>query len=193
MVCVSGTIAVVGAVASAYGAVQQAHAASQADKFNEQIAKNNATIAQQNATFAGQEGEQNAATSEAKTRAEVGAIKANQAASGVDVNSGSDVDVRSSAAELGELNAITIRSNAARQAYGYQTQTASDNNQAQLDQSKSSSDETAGLTKAGSTLLTQGSSAYSTFVGNNSLNGLGGADYSSGNYAPVDQVPTYQS
>ena len=57
-----------------------------------------------------------------KAAERAGAIKAAQAASNVDVNSGSALDVRSSAAELGELNALTIRSSAARTAYGYETQ-----------------------------------------------------------------------
>ncbi len=59
-----------------------------------------------------------------KTRGQVGAIEASQAASNITVGSGSAVDVRSSAAEMGELDALTIRSNAEKQAYGYQTQAA---------------------------------------------------------------------
>lgn len=61
----------------------------------------------------------------------MGAIKAAEAAGNVDVNSGSAVDVQSSAAALGELNAITIRGNAAKEAYGYETQSTSFENQAQ--------------------------------------------------------------
>ena len=54
-----------------------------------------------------------------KTRAAVGQTLAGQGASGVDVNTGSSVDVRAGETKLGMLDALTIRANAARKAYGY--------------------------------------------------------------------------
>jgi hypothetical protein len=149
----AGAIGLIGtglsAASSIAGGMQQAQSA----KYNAQIQSNNAQIAQQNATFAGEEGAANAGAEQQKTRAQVGGIKAAQAANNVDVNSGSAVDVRSSAAELGELNAITIRSNAARTAYGYQTAAASDTAQAALDKQQAQYDTEAGVVKAGTTLL----------------------------------------
>lgn len=156
---------------SAVGSIEKGQASSAAAKYNAGIAQNNATIAQQNATFAGQEGEQNAAIAEGKTRAQVGAITAAQAANGVEVNSGSALDVRSSAAELGELNAINIRANAARQAYGFQTEATSDQAQAQLNKSQAQSDSTAGYIGAGSTLLSAAGNKnknYSDFLSSQS-------------------------
>lgn len=135
------------------GAIQQGRASSASAKYNSAIASNNATIATQNAQFAGEAGEAQAAMSEKKTRAEVGSIQNNQAASGINVNSGSAVDVRSSAAENGELDAITIRSNAARQAYGYQAQSTSENAQATLDKSQAGYDSTAGDISGATTFL----------------------------------------
>lgn len=52
----------------------------------------------------------------------VGQQRAGIAASGVDVNSGSAVDVQADTRHLGELDALTIRTNAAREAWGYQVQ-----------------------------------------------------------------------
>lgn len=156
---------------SAVGSIEKGQASSAAAKYNAGIAQNNATIAQQNATFAGQEGQQNAAIAEGKTRAQVGAITAAQAANGVEVNSGSALDVRSSAAELGELNAINIRANAARQAYGFQTEATSDQAQAQLNKSQAQSDSTAGYISAGSTLLSAAGNKnnnYSDFLSSQS-------------------------
>lgn len=150
---------------SAVGSIEQGQASSAAAKYNAGIAQNNAQIAQQNATFAGQEGEENAAVAEGKTRAQVGAITAAQAANGVEVNSGSALDVRSSAAELGELNAINIRANAARQAYGYNTEASSDVGQSQLDKSKSQQDSTAGYIKGGSTLLSASANQNNNYSG----------------------------
>lgn len=125
----SGLSAATGAV----GAATSGAAARQAAQYNAQIAGINQQVSEQNAIQATQAGEQQAGMSQQKTRATVGAIKAGQAASGVDINSGSAVDVRSSAAQLGELDAINIRANAARTAYGYGNQAAGFGAQAQLD------------------------------------------------------------
>lgn len=138
---------------SAYSSVQQGKQAATAANYNASVAANNAQIATQNATVAGQVGAEQTAIEQQKTRAAIGGIKAAQAASGIDVNSESAVDVRSSAEELGQLNAITVRSNAARTAYGYQTQAQSDTSQSQLDQQEAGYDKTAGYDKAATTLL----------------------------------------
>ncbi len=117
----------------AYGQHKSAEAASNAQKYNAQVADQNASIAAQKALWTTQEGEQAVNNSEMKTAAQTSAIKTNQAASGIEVNSGSAVDVDNSARILGKMDALTIRSNAARQAYGYQTEQVSDQNQATLD------------------------------------------------------------
>ena len=155
----------IGAGVGAIGAMSSASAASDAAKYNAEVAQQNQQIATQNATLAGQAGEQEAAQSEQKTRAEVGAIKASQAAGNIDVNSGSAVDVQSSAASLGELNAITIRGNAAKEAYGYETQSTGFANQATLDTSQASSDMTAGEIAAPATLLGGAGSAGLSYAG----------------------------
>lgn len=160
-----GTIAsIAGAGLGAFGAIQSAHASSAAASYNAEVAANNAQIAKQNATWASQAGEQQAGMSAAKTRATVGAMEANQAASGVDIGSGSALDVRSSAKELGQLDAINIRANAARQAYGYDVQSSSFNSQSQLDRYEASQDTTAGYINAGSSILGGVGSASSNYA-----------------------------
>lgn len=148
---------------SMYGAQQSAQAAAQAASYNAAVDKGNQQIALQNATYAGQAGEAQAGLSEMKTRANVGAIKANQAASGVDVNSGSAVDTRSSAAALGQLDALTIRSNAAREAYGYQTAAYSHGAAAGLGKAEAAADIQAGKIGAATTLLGGAGDAASQF------------------------------
>lgn len=160
---VAEVASVAGAGIAAVGAIQQGNAASQAAAYNAQVAANNAKIATQNAALIGAEGENNVAQAQSATRAKVGGIIASQAASGVDVNSGSAVDVRSSAAELGELNAINIRANAAREAYGQQTQSASFTGQSALDRAQSANDTTAGDLKAGGTLLSGFGNAWTQY------------------------------
>lgn len=141
--------AVVGAVGDVLGGQSQASAA----KYNAAVAQMNKKAALTNATMVGEAGSEQAAIQSQKTRAEVGGIKANQAAGGVSVNSGSAVDTRVSAQELGKLDALTIRSNAAKEAYGYQTQAASFEAESQLDKAEASHDLEAGWIKGAGTLL----------------------------------------
>jgi len=107
---------------SVMGALQNASAQKASADYQAQVAAGNAKIATQNANFASESGEQQAAIQEQKTRSQVGAIEAAQGSSGVDINSPTATAVRTSQGELGALDAQTIRSNAARTAYGYQTQ-----------------------------------------------------------------------
>lgn len=150
-----------GSVLGALGQMKQGKAASQAAQYNATVAANNANISRQNAINAGHEGEIAAAQAQQETRAKVGAIKADQGASGVDLNSGSSIDVRSSAAQTGQLNAITLRSNAARKAYGYQLEASGQDAQSQLDLSTAKNEKSAGLLNASTTLLSGVGNAYS--------------------------------
>lgn len=146
------------------GQMQQAKAQASAANYQSEVAANNAKIATQNATWANQAGEQQQAQAQLKTRAQVGGILAAQAASGVDVNKGSTIDVRSSAAETGQLDALTLRSNAARQAYGYDVQSTSDTAQSQLDSATASNIESAAPINAASTFLGGAGNAASKYA-----------------------------
>ena len=119
--------------ATALGSAAQGYATSQSDKANAQIALNNAAIAKQNATFAAEEGEQTAGVEGQKTRQTAGAQIAGMGASGVAVNTGSNADVQAGEAMTGQLNMMQIRAQAARQAYGFNTQATSFENQAAID------------------------------------------------------------
>ncbi len=130
----------------AVGGLMSGLATSKADKYNAQVAQQNAQIAKQDATWAGQAGEAQASIEEGKTRAIVGKTLANQAASNIDVHVGSAPDVRTSEKAVGALNALTIRSNATREAYGFQTQAVGFENQAALDKSAAKNAEIAGAT-----------------------------------------------
>lgn len=154
---------IVSGVVGAVGSIMQGQSQSEMYNYQAQVERNNAQIAKQNAVFATEIGESQATQQGMKTRAIVGAEKAGQAASGIDVNTGSAVDVRASTAQLGELNALTIRSNAARQAYGYQVQSTSDIAQADLDTFAASNAKTAGYFGAVGSLLGAAASAGSAY------------------------------
>lgn len=177
---IGGTsLSVLGAINSSAGAKDEAAAQAESARYSAQVAENNAQIQQENSSLAGAAGNAAVQQQQLKTRADVGAILANQGASGINVNSGSGVDVRTSAAETGQLSAINIRSDAARQAYGYQTEAQNDQSQAQLDKASGTSDITAGNINSTSTLLGGIGQAGTGFAGYLAKGGLD----SSGNAA----------
>lgn len=169
-------ISVVSTVMGAVGKIQAGEDAAAADRYNSEVAANNALIDKQRATLAGQEGEVNAATEEQKTKAKIGGILANQGASGVDVNSGSASDVRASEAMVGAQDAINIRANAARTAYGYQTQASNDEAQSELDRAKAGSDQRAGLIGGATTVLSDVANPQGPFASYMSQNSLDSND-----------------
>lgn len=154
----------VGGIISAFGQAGAGQSNAAASMYQAQVARNNQTIAQQNAELVTQAGAAASEQEGMKTRSTVGAIKAAQAASNIDVNSGSAVDVRSSASELGELNQLTVRSNAARQAYGYESIGANYGAQAQIDTMQAQSAVRAGTIGEFSTLLGTASSVGSKYA-----------------------------
>jgi hypothetical protein len=68
-----------------------------------------------------------------QTASQQGAIRAAAGASGLDVNDGSPVRLAGDTAALGELDALTIRNNAARSAFGYRVKGMDYAAQAELD------------------------------------------------------------
>lgn len=143
----------VGAGVSAYGAYESGQANKSAAAYQAEVAANNAKIAQQNATWDIQAGEVAADNQGLRTRGAVGAEKAGQGAAGVSVNSGTAPDVRAATEALGMQDAMTIRSNAARAAYGAEVQATSDTAQSQLDTMQSRQAGIAGDLSAGGSLL----------------------------------------
>lgn len=129
----SAVAGIAGAGVSAVGSVMGGLATSSAASYNAQVAQNNATIANQNAAYATAAGAAKTEQVGLQQAAQGGQIKAGLAANGVDVNSGSALNVETSQRELGELDEQTTANNAELQAYGYQTQAAGFQSQSALD------------------------------------------------------------
>lgn len=142
-----------GSATSAVGSLASGFAGSQSASYNAAIQGMNSQMATQSANLAGAAGSVQAENSELQTRAQVGSIKANQAAGNITVNQGSAAKVDQSADEVGMQNAMTIRSNAARAAYGYETNAVSDQAQAELDKMQAQQDIAGGLLKGSAGLL----------------------------------------
>lgn len=109
-------------ILGAVGASKKADAESAADFYKAQVAKNNAIIAERNAQQATEAGGVAGQTQDLKTRNLLGTQLVTQAANGLDVNSGTNLNVRQSAADLGHLDTLTIINNAAKQSAGFRAQ-----------------------------------------------------------------------
>lgn len=146
---VSASIAVLGGSAiSAYG---QAEAGDY-----------NAALAEQNAKVAGiqaQDALTRGTAEESRYRGQVSKLMGRQRAaigsSGIEA-SGSALDILADTARTGELDALTIRNNAAREAWGYRVQAVNSRAQGKIDKFSS-------RVGALGTLLTGGAQAYGIY------------------------------
>ena len=109
------------------GELQQKAAESQA-----QVLDYNANVADLQATDAVERGAEEENRFRAQIRGTIGKQRAGFAAGNIDVSFGSAVDVQGDAAFLGELDALTIRTNAAREAWGYKVQATDIRKRAQV-------------------------------------------------------------
>lgn len=107
---------------TALGQISESKAASNAAKANAQIAENNRILSERQSKDAIERGR----AEETDFRRQLAGMKGTQraafGASGVSLSSGSPTDILTDTAVLGELDALTIRQNAQREAYGYNVQ-----------------------------------------------------------------------
>jgi hypothetical protein len=119
---------------SIQGQQQAGHAAKAQADYQAGVARNNAILAQRAATDARQRGDVAADQSAQRTQALIGKQRAILAQNGVDVNSGSALDITTDTAGAGKLDELTLRSNAERAALGYEAQGSNFNAAAGLDE-----------------------------------------------------------
>lgn len=143
--------AAAGTVVSAVGAMQQGKAA-------EKTAENNAKTMQLQAEDARARGGIAEEAHRAKVRQIRGEQRATLAASGVDMTSGTAASVLDQTTIYGELDARNIGVNAAREAWGYETQAGNE-----LFQGKNAKQQ--GYLSGASTLLTGAARAYGIYKG----------------------------
>lgn len=104
------------------GGITSAKGQYESGKANQELANANARIADIQADDALVRGREAEGIHRKRTKALIGSQRARFGAQGVDINDGSALDVQADAAYLGELDALTIRNNAAREAWGYKVQ-----------------------------------------------------------------------
>jgi hypothetical protein len=142
------------AASSATGAYAQSRAQKAEANFKKAQGEQNARLADMQAADAEKRGNKEANNYMRKVRGVVGSQRAALAASGVDIGSGSALELQADTEALGEYDAAVIRNNAAREAWGYQAQATNFRNQAKFDYM-------AGKYASRNTLLTGGMQAAS--------------------------------
>ena len=146
----------------AVGAKQQANAQADAAEYNAKVNDMNATLAERRARDALERGRQDEQQKRNETAQIEGRQRAAMAANGVDLSFGSPLDTLVSTATLGEVDALTVRRNAANEAYDNQVQAENSRAVATLNRMNAKASRTAGNLNAFSTILTGAGKAYSS-------------------------------
>jgi hypothetical protein len=107
-------------------------AAAKASESAAGISDYNAQVAELQAKDAIERGAQEEDRFRTQVRGAIGTQRAGLAANNVDVGFGSAVDVQADAAYLGELDALTIKNNAARESWGYEVQAYDEKQRARI-------------------------------------------------------------
>ncbi len=114
-------LGVVGMVGQQQAQAQAASANAAQARYQAQVAQQNQELARRQAADATQRGQAAEENRRRQTALQIGQQRAGLAAQGTDF-SGSETDILGDTAAAGELDAQTIRANAAREAYGYTVQ-----------------------------------------------------------------------
>ena len=154
-------VAVAASVASgamtAYGQVQQGKQAKAMANYQSQVASNNAKRAEYLAEDALKRGEEAEHQQRLKGRLLVGQMRAVLGSSGQVIDEGSAGDLVIDQAAVNELDALNVRSNYEREAYGYRAEAANFESEASLFQLEgSNAQRSANLAAAGTLLSTAG-------------------------------------
>lgn len=121
-----------GSILSGIAAKQAGNAQAGAYGYQSQIAGMNAQLQLQNRDWALQAGGKAAVQYGMKARADAGAIKAGQSASGISLDSDSSVNVRESQKLITRMDTDTINTDTARKAYGFEVASATAATQAEM-------------------------------------------------------------
>lgn len=147
-----------GAGVSAVSTIAGGVANRDAANYRAVIAENNAVISRQSALYAQEAGAVKTEAAGRKGAAKLAGIRVGQAANGVNINTGSALDVQAGQRETDQLDAQTVQHEADLKAYGYRTQSDNFEADAKLEQSKADNAVAASVFKAGGGLLSAASS-----------------------------------
>lgn len=133
-------------------------------RYAAEVYGRNADLAEEQAKDAVARGRESEMALRRKSRGLAGSQRANFAAQGLNTNVGSARDVVRSDQALGNLDAMTIRNNAAREAFGFNRQAQYDREDAQMALAGGKNRANAIRKEAIGTLLTTGTSLAGTYM-----------------------------
>lgn len=122
----------ISSIGSIVTGIASARAARAQGDYESSIANTNAAIARVKMRQVLEQGDIERSRQNLKTEQTVGALRTAAGASGTDVATGSNALVRIGAVGVGSIDELTVRNNAARQAWGYETEAIQDTYQGQF-------------------------------------------------------------
>lgn len=149
--CEPTTLMVASLALTGASGLYSASAAREAGKYEQQVANRNAAIADQQAEQARQIGNMDEERQLRRVRAALGSQRAALAANGLDINSGTALDLQAETAGFGAADALNLRSNALREAWGFNVEATNQRNSGRAARAQ-------GRNAAIGTLLTTGAS-----------------------------------
>lgn len=173
---VSALGGVVSGVTGGVSAYQGGKAQQAQMNYQAKVAQNNARIAQANADQERQEGIEESRLQRIRNLQKIGAQQSAIAANGVDISSGTALDMIEDTAAMGELDALTTRYNSETKAIAYEEQANNYSNQANLDMMAGQNAYRSGLISAageGMKGLASGLSVAADWYSPNSVSGSG--------------------
>lgn len=153
-----------GGILSAFGAISSGESQKGLEDYQAGVAQINAQTARQNADYAEQLGSLQQQQFGFRAGQQFGGIRTAQAASGLDVNSGSAKSVQDSQKLLTNLGETSIASSTNKQAYDFLTQATGFQNQAQLDLLAGKDAENAGYINAASGIISSAAGVSSKWL-----------------------------
>lgn len=151
---VLGSIAAVASTAiGTVSAVQSAKAQEAQYEYQAKVAKDNERTAEINAIEARQKGIEDARLKRMKTLQQVGALQTAQAANGVDISTGTSLDLIEDTKTMGELDAMNSIYDSERTARNYEIQAGNFANQSEMDLASAKNTSSAGKLNAFGTAL----------------------------------------
>lgn len=160
-------VAVAGAAMSAYAQYQQGQAAKKVGEYNKAVSDVNAELARRAARDAENTGKVDAQKQQTYTEGAIARARAAAAARGVDVNTGSALNVQQDIGAAGKQDENTIRINARREALGFYSQANDFTSRGQLAQFEGNSAANAANISAAGTLISSAGSVGSKWYARN--------------------------
>ena len=136
-----------------YGSIQQGKAAEQQANYQAQVSRNNAITSQRQAADAIERGKIEEDQHRKKVQQLLGSQRAGISGSGFDLGDDTSLSILGDTAAMGELDALTIRNNAAREAWGFEVQGSNYTAEAGLAKMRGQNAKTASMWQAGGDLL----------------------------------------